>query len=98
MPCSDAGYRRTYTQSEMKAKVDEVTRLLCMACDLLVRNGITEPEVDAWRLAHEEQDRTRLERELQQSVTRRRQSLEADILALESKLSKYRAELEGIKG
>ena len=101
VPCTDGNPDpdRTLETRQLQCTVDELTRLLCIASKALVANSIAEPEVDAWRLQHAEQDRLRLAKEAAEESAareRRRAMLRSEIKALEAKQREFHDELANL--
>lgn len=60
-------------ESELKEELDAATRILC---EMVKRYGAPTPEIEAWRVKHEEMDKRRLEAEEREKLRREQQRLE----------------------
>ena len=93
MPCSDGG---CYTPSyETTRKIDELTRLLCMACDAIDKDHMNV-ELRLWKALHDDRDKRRLEREAKETVERkqrRKETLQREIESSEARLRVFKQEL-----
>lgn len=67
MPCSDGADDSHWLRREIlekQVKIDQLTRMLCRACRLLLKRGVDLPKIlEDWYGLHQEVDRKRRERE-----------------------------------
>lgn len=54
MPCYDS--RDRITQDEMRKNLDNLTRLLCLACGVIFENETTNDSLSEWWLKHKVED------------------------------------------
>lgn len=67
---------------EFKPKLDELTKLLCEACQVIIKTNTecdVSPELTAWWLAHQEEDAKREAKESQERVKKKKDLLRKSI-------------------
>ncbi len=100
MPCRGPDpdpYEPIRRHEQQRKLIDELTRLLCKACEALDLTGALDeryPELHVWKLEHDEQDRLRSKKEkiealqTKKRVLQKKKGLEKQLKDLEKELKK----------
>ena len=97
MPCRCDDYEDPHKEArEVRAELDHVTDMLCWILGRLNDRTWLRPDMFAWWAKHQEDDRKRSEKELEEQTKRVREA-ESQVKSAEHRLEAARKALQGIK-